>query len=150
MAQLELANGSTEDVLVFAREILLFQAYEIGLLDATLDRWGYEREQAPERSMAWMGMTTSPESMPGMASTGELDALRSGEGPGADALFLRLMQDHHQGGAHMAEFAAENVDDEEVRRLAELMARTQRLEIIELETARQRIGLPSNPAGYGR
>lgn len=59
------------------------------------------------------------------------------------ALFIPLTQGHHQGGVHIAEFAAKNAESEFVRRLAARMARNQRIEINELEGARA----PSEPRG---
>ena len=70
--------------------------------------------------------------MPGMATPAQVAALR--ELPAADAEidFLRLMIAHHEGGVHMAEFAAEAADSTEVRAMADSIARSQREEIAEL------------------
>ena len=143
MATLELANGATPDVQSFAREIVLFQSYEIGLMDAQLQDWGYRREVPPDRAMAWMGHDTDPDAMPGMASAEDLDALRAAEGRDSDALFLTLMQDHHRGGVQMAEAAVDLVRDDDLRDLARRIADVQRAEIQELDAARQRASLPS-------
>jgi uncharacterized protein (DUF305 family) len=83
--------------------------------------------------MAWMGMPTTHEQMPGMASEEGLDALAAANGAAADDLFVDLMVDHHEGGVHMAEFAAEAAGSSEVRRMAESMAHSQQDEIAELQ-----------------
>jgi uncharacterized protein (DUF305 family) len=148
MSWTEINNGTEDGVQVFAREIVYFQAWEIGLMQRTLDDWGYRRENRSDTAMAWMGMALPVESMPGMASPAELDALRDSSGRDTDALFLRLMQDHHRGGVHMAAYAAEHARDPFVRDLAARMARNQRIEVNELEAARQRADLAADPPGY--
>ena len=148
MANIEMANGSTPAAQVFAREILLFQAYEIGLMDRQLDRWGYQRGNPPAQAMTWMGMPVAHDDMPGMASAEEMDRLSDVAGTETDALFIALMKDHHAGGVHMAQYAAEHARDQFVRDLARRMARNQRIEIAELDAARERAGLPRAPTGY--
>jgi uncharacterized protein (DUF305 family) len=111
LANLELANGEEPGVELFAREILLFQSYDIGRMHAQLERWNYRLADRPARAMEWMGMPVQPVDMPGMAIEDEVDALRRAQGRRADALFLRLMQDHHAGGEHMAAYAADHADD---------------------------------------
>jgi uncharacterized protein (DUF305 family) len=142
LANLELSNGSIPDVRSFAREILLFQSYEIGLMDAQLQDWGYRREDPPDTAMAWMGHSTDPDAMLGMATPEQVEALREAEGREADALFLDLMQAHHRGGVQMAAAAEDLVRDDDVRELAARIASVQRTEIEELEAARERHDLP--------
>lgn len=146
MSILERASGTTDGVLVFAQEIERSQSYEIGLMEATLERWGYQREDPPATAMAWMGMGDGrgidPGAMPGMASEAEIDRLESSRGTQADALFIELMKDHHLGGAEMADAAADLASNDVVVELAERLARNQRAEIAELEAARVRYGLP--------
>ena len=148
LAQLELGSGSVPSVNRHAREILQFQAYEIGLMERHLAEWGYRVDERPEQAMAWMGDPVAVAEMPGLATGAELDALANAEGRDRDALFLALMADHHRGGVEMAEHAAEHADDEFVRRLAETVARNQRIEINELEQTREREGLDSSPPGH--
>jgi uncharacterized protein (DUF305 family) len=148
IANAELRGGAEPSVETFAREVLLFQSYEIGLMEQKLAEWGYDRDDRPPTAMAWMGGETPVAAMPGMASERELDALERAEGRDADALFIPLMQDHHRGAVHMAEYAMEHADDPFVRRLAGLIARNQRTEIRELDQTRRRLGLPETPTGY--
>lgn len=158
ISNLELENGGENAVKVFAREILALQSYEIGLMEQQLAEWGYSRDDPPGPAMGWMhmpadpgmmpGMASEPGGMPGMASEDELNRLATARGRDSDALFLSLMQDHHRGGVHMAEYAADNAETEFVRTLAARMARNQRVEIAELDQARGRTGLPADPPGY--
>jgi uncharacterized protein (DUF305 family) len=50
------------------------------------------------------------------------------------------MTDHHRGGIHMAQYAAEHAKDLRVRSLAERMATTQQGEIGDFERAAKRLG----------
>ncbi len=150
MSLIEIGAGVEPGVQTFAREIVLFQSYEIGLMDRQLNDWGYRRENRAPVAMEWMGMSVAPDAMPGLASEAEMGALRDLIGRDVDALFLKLMQDHHAGGVHMASYAAEHATDPFVQELAARMARNQRIEIGELEAARERAGLPAQPEGYGR
>ena len=54
-------------------------------------------------------------------------------GAEADELFVDLMIAHHQGGLHMAEFAAAEAENAEVRSLAPSIVDGQQGEIVELE-----------------
>ena len=145
MSDLELGNGEERAVTAFAREILSFQSYEIGLMDRQLGQWGLPAENPRSHAMEWMGMPVEAGRMPGMASEAQLARLAAARGRDADALFLTLMQDHHRGGVHMAEYAAEHARSKFVRALAEHMARNQRIEIKELEQAGARAGLAVGP-----
>lgn len=155
LADLELVRGTEEGVQVFAREILRFQSFEVGLMRAELADWGFTADVSPQGTMAWMGEDamqsmdgTDGTAMPGLASDDELEALEAAEGRDADALFIRLMQDHHRGGVAMAEAAVEQVDDDEVQALAGRMARNQRIEIAEMESALERLELAPDPPGW--
>lgn len=148
MAMIEITAGTEPGIQVFAREILYFQAYEIGLMERKLGEWGYEREERSETAMEWMDMPLPVDDMPGLASEEEMHVLGDSTGRDVDALFVPLMQDHHRGGVHMAAYAAQNAADPFVRDLAARMARNQRIEVGELEAARDRVGLPANPVGY--
>src|SRR5690606_21542758 len=52
LAKIELANGSDPTALAFAEEVLIFQSYEIGLLDQMLADWGYNRQERSDEAMA--------------------------------------------------------------------------------------------------
>ena len=141
MALLGLDNVEGETVRVFAEEILMWQSYELGLIDSQLADWGYTRGGRPRMAMAWMDMATSPMTMPGMASEAEVAALAAAEGAEADALFLQLMAEHHAGGIHMTRYAATNADSPEVREFAARMARNQAIEVAEFAATADRVGV---------
>jgi len=144
----ELVNGSEPRIEAFAREILFFQGYEIGLMTQQLRSWGHRRDQPPEQAMAWMGHAMPVDEMPGMASEEEQDALADARGRDADALFLALMIDHHAGGVTMAKEAARRAGTGFVRDLAERIARQQQVEINEMAMERDRLGLSASPPGF--
>lgn len=142
MAQLELVNGSDPAALAFAREILIFQSKEIGSMERLLATWDTGRGNPDRQAMAWMGMASPVEQMPGMATEEELDALRDAQGTEADALFFELMARHHVGGIHMAEYAAENAGTSDVRAFAAIVGRNQAIEVNEFAQTVERLGLP--------
>jgi uncharacterized protein (DUF305 family) len=115
----------------FATEIVIFQRYEIGLLEARLTVWGRERAADDRTAMAWMGMGSKVSDMMGMAQPDDLERLKNATGADADREFLTLMRSHHEGGVPMAEYAATQASDFEVLILATRMAKVQRLEVTE-------------------
>lgn len=133
--------GISAAVKHFATEVVVFQRYEIGLLEGRLDVWGMDRGAEDRVAMAWMGMGTTVVDMPGMASADDLLRLRNAVGVEADREFLTLMRAHHKGGVHMAEFAGDNASDAEVAVLATRMATDQKLEVEEY--TRTLNGLPN-------
>jgi uncharacterized protein (DUF305 family) len=148
MSNVELAGGEVADVQAFAREILAFQAYEIGVMEGKLAEWGLEPADRSETAMAWMGEDVPVEQMPGLVAADEMSALLRAEGRAVDTLFVPLMQDHHRGGVHMADYAATEASDPAVRALAARMARNQRIEVGELDSARERASLDPAPPGF--
>lgn len=142
MASLELTNGSDPVVKGFAQEVLTFQSYELGVMERTLAEWGYSRADRSDTAMAWMGMPTSVDRMPGMATEDEIDALADTEGSATDAMFLELMAAHHAGGLHMSQVAGSEAKHDHVRELADRMTRNQSIEINEYAQTAEREGLP--------
>jgi uncharacterized protein (DUF305 family) len=155
MSIAELQTGVEPLARHFAQEIILSQRYEIGIMTAWLQEWGYDRADRPDTAMAWMthgsgshhnmaamsGQAITAETMPGMASADEMDALRASNGRDTDARFLRLMKAHHDGGIPMAEDAAVNAKNRKVRDLASRIAKYQRVEVAEMSQAQQRLAL---------
>lgn len=116
-----------------AASIVQGQSLEVGRMVQLLRSFGEaEARDLEETAMTWMGMVADATSMPGMASEAELDALIAASGEEADELFVGLMTEHHEGGIDMAEYAAERGANDEVRRMAESMASSQRGEIAEM------------------
>ena len=122
----------TEDDAVrgVALDILLTQQQQAGQMYGWLETWGLPQASTVS-AMEWMGMGGMP--MMGLASEEDMDRLRDSEGVEAERLFLELMIAHHAGGIHMAERAAEDATQPQVRALAEAMARGQAAEIRYLE-----------------
>jgi len=145
---LSVLNDPTLPVQVrnIAQEVVIFQRYEIGLLNDALARWN-EPTEGNGTAMKWMGMPVPERAMPGLATDAQMDRLAKAKGRDAAALFLAMMSRHHQGGVHMARYAAEHGKDHIMKELAASMARNQSTEIVEYSQTRQRLGLPV-PSGY--
>jgi uncharacterized protein (DUF305 family) len=143
LSLLVLANGESAALKGFATDTIASQRYEIGLMDARLQDWGHGRGSSSRPAMAWMGHPTAVEEMPGMASAADLAALAAARGGEADALFVRLMVEHHEGGIHMAQHAWRHAERAVVRDLAEVIAKVQRIEIRDLLRTRDALGLPA-------
>jgi len=136
-----LATESATDRTVrdFAREVIIFQRYELGIMDLLLDELGSNRGDPNRRAMTWMGMDSAVSEMDGMATPEQLDELRAATGLEADILFLELMIEHHRGGLHMAEEASRTADNPRVRRLAEQIVRLQSGEVEEYQGVLKRV-----------
>lgn len=111
MANLAQTRGGPA-VATLANAILIDQSQEIGLMRGWLRLWGDPdvdptpmawMTPAPAMSMA-MGRSAG-ESMPGMATPGELTRLSTLTGKRFDVLFLQLMIRHHEGGLEMCQYA---------------------------------------------
>ncbi|PPJ33581.1 DUF305 domain-containing protein [Nocardia nova] len=121
-------------VLRLAQQIDQSQRAEIG----TMLGWLRLANAAPmsDHPMAWMQAdtvaahdhaasgpaTTAPvATMPGTASTAELDRLSTARGRDAEVLFLQLMYRHHQGGIAMARAADQRIASGPVKEQARAM-----------------------------
>lgn len=122
-----------------AREIVTSQSAEIGIFNHILGGW--DEQDPPEPSMAWMGRGMVGHSMPGMATPAQLDALEQLSGAELDDEFSRLMIAHHAGGLAMAEYAAANATNAEIRSRALAIVEGQRSEISEINARRRQLGL---------
>ena len=116
-----------------AGSILVGQQIEIGRMIQMLRDMGRPEAAETDEAMAWMGMATTQDQMPGMATKDELRQLSESSGAAADELFVRLMVAHHEGGMAMAEAAALDVDVGEVRSFARSIITGQREEIAEMQ-----------------
>ena len=116
-----------------AFDIETTQLQQIGRMQGWLGLWGAAADPPSGKHMTWMStadhaaMTSGNgvDTMPGMASSDQLRALRSASGPQLDVLFLQLMLRHHQGGAMMLRYGADNASVPEVRNLAAQMLSSQ-------------------------
>jgi uncharacterized protein (DUF305 family) len=140
MSRIYMRNGDDPVFLSFAREIEFEQIGDIRVMQDALGEW--DETGSPDVAMEWMGMSVPQDRQPGMATPEEMEQLAAASGKELDELFTRLMIDHHNGGIHMAQNAAERAKLASTRRLATAMVKTQSREIDELNHARQDAGLP--------
>jgi len=125
-----------------AEEIIIVQAGESRLMGQWLVDWG-NPDLDLDNAMAWMGMAPVPQTeQPGMASEAEIADLEAAEGEELDDLFSSLMINHHRGGQHMAQYAADHGSEEVVTDLAPAIVTTQRSEVAEMNIRREELGLP--------
>jgi uncharacterized protein (DUF305 family) len=123
-----------------AAEILLEQQLEAGAMVQLLHEYGQPEANESGTGMAWMSMPLPIDQMPGMATPENIAALKAASGRDADILFCKLMIAHHQGGLHMAEYAAGQAKESRVRELATSMMKGQADEIVELQQIQARLG----------
>ena len=124
-----------------AADIEATQTSQIGRMQGWLELWGAAALPVGGH-MRWMtdpaamhGDHDAPmtpgagvATMPGMASTADLNNLRAATGSQLDVLFLQLMLRHHEGGASMLNYAAERAELPQVRNLARQMLSSQTTE----------------------
>jgi uncharacterized protein (DUF305 family) len=124
--------GTTDDIRNLGYDIAASQQWQIGQMQTWLVDW-HLSPTSTNKPMSWMpdGMNAlQPDGrMPGMASDAELNKLKSATGKDFDILFCQLMLRHHLGGIHMAEVAAKDASQPNVREAAEKMRSAQSYEI---------------------
>lgn len=122
-----------------ATTIVFGQSIDIGrMIQLLRDADADEARDESTPAMTWMGMSMTSAQMPGMATDDQIGELASATGPEADELFVQMMSAHHRGGIEMAEFAAGQGEDDEVRAFAEAMLGSQRSDITEMEQQLER------------
>ncbi|GAB2657302.1 DUF305 domain-containing protein [Nocardia goodfellowii] len=138
-----LAADADPAVVQLAGQIADAQRLEIGMMLGWLRLAGVTSTNT--RPMAWMpaghqhhGASTT---MPGMATSADLDALGRARGAEAEVMFLKLMYRHHQGGVAMAQAFDELSTGGPVEQAARDMITTQSQEagIIGLLMAQRRV-----------
>jgi uncharacterized protein (DUF305 family) len=90
--------------------------------------------------------TGAVQRMPGMATTEELNKLRSLSGAELDTYFLQLMLRHHEGGKEMAEYASEHASKGYVRNMASKIVSSQSAEVKQIKDALAARGAKPLPA----
>lgn len=133
-------NGTDPLLLQIAREIVIYQAQEIGVMNTLLSDWDRTAIDSPT-AMAWMHTPVPRDAMPGLATAAQLEQLENARGAELDDLFTRLMIEHHAGGIHMADYAATHAGEDTTRFWARNMADGQRGEISEMNQWRRKHGL---------
>jgi uncharacterized protein (DUF305 family) len=91
--------------------------------------------------MEWMGEPVPLDAQPGMATPQQMDELAAATGDDLDDLFTSLMIEHHQGGIHMAQYAADHGHESAITDLADAIVTTQESEIAEMNLQREALGL---------
>src|SRR4051812_10710754 len=119
---------------VIAREIVFDQGIDIGRMIELLRLFGEHETNESDTAMAWMNEPTPADRMPGMATEADLDKLLAASGKDADKQFADLMIAHHEGGIHMAQYAAAHANVPEVRNIANSIISGQTGEISELRS----------------
>jgi uncharacterized protein (DUF305 family) len=142
MAILAHEKGNDPEVRQVGADISLTQQAQIGMMQTWLREWNLSPTGTRPR-MAWMpegAAEVKDGLMPGMATDAERAQLRAATGKDFDALFLRLMINHHIGGIHMAQAAVREARNSDVRWLAQTMVDSQQREITDLRTLQTRLG----------
>ncbi len=127
MASLVPERSNDPAIVPLAYDIESTQLEQIGRMQGWLSLWDAPA-LPPDKHMTWMsghGHGGGVETMPGMASQQELDALRRASGPEFDVMFLQLMLRHHQGGVPMARAGQQHAEVPQVRNLAGQMLTAQ-------------------------
>jgi uncharacterized protein (DUF305 family) len=141
ISEIYLADQPDGPIAPYAREVIQFQERDIVRMGAQLADIGFEQGLPDRVAMVWMGEPFPVGEMPGMQPEERLDELAAASGVEADQLFFDIMTDHHLGGVHMAEYAADFAATDTVARLAADTAYNQAIEVVEYDTARERLGL---------
>jgi uncharacterized protein (DUF305 family) len=137
-----LEHGTDPLLRQLATEIVNYQNAEIGVMNDHLAQWGQQATEGPD-AMAWMNMKVPRDQMPGLASPAQMQQLAAARGAELDDLFTRMMILHHEGGIHMAQYAAQHAGTETVRTWARAMDDGQRSDIAEMNRWRVQHGLPA-------
>ncbi len=133
MALLVIDRSDSPAIRTLATEIATAQRREGGMLLQFLKDRGADHPDPSREVMAWMGEPTPHDQMPGLATTDQILALTNATGPELDRLFLQLMITHHEGGIHMAQFAMDHAESQDIRDLASRMIVDQKNEINDMQ-----------------
>lgn len=141
MASAVIGADTDQVVQSTAREVVLLQRWEIGVMDAWLEDWDQPRGDPDRTAMEWMGMASSVEAVPGMQPASEVERLSTRSGAELERRFLTMLRSHHQGGIHMSDYAAQNASIDKVAEFAERIARYQFVEANEYTMLLEQLGL---------
>lgn len=150
MATIVSQKTTDDDMRTLTTDMILTQQAQVGQMQGWLAEWGLP-QVGPGPRMEWMGHSLGEgESMPGMASAAEVNALRDLPPDEADELFLRLMISHHAAAVPMAEAVIESSDRTPVTSLASAISTSQEAEIVVMEDMLDEMGAPpveQDPSG---
>jgi uncharacterized protein (DUF305 family) len=133
MADFAIDRAQSPQLRAMARQILVTQAGERGLLQGWLTMWKAPQLPVGE-PMTWMPDHRGKHghAMPGMATTAQLQRLGETAGRSFDREYAVLMTRHHEGGIAMAKAAQQRASLPDVRSLAASMVRQQAEEVAQL------------------
>lgn len=156
MSAIALDRSPDAVVRTLAYDVLTTQQSQVGAMQGWLALW--DRPALPSgASMTWMtdsgsmaghSMDTTdagPMSMPGMASTAELQTLRRMSGEEFDGMYLQLLRRHHRGGIPMAEYGAAKASVPAVSTLAQSIFVTQTAEVDQIDVLMRAHGVDPLP-----
>ena len=141
MGLIAFQQGSDADVRSIGVDIATSQQGDYGMMQGWLRSWELDPTGEQPR-MAWMPdgeEMVNGGLMPGMASTEEMERLRTAQGKELDILFLEMMIKHHIGGIHMVDGLLEQSDHELVTEAAQRMKNTQQKDLTNLQRALERL-----------
>lgn len=127
MADLALAQASSQQVKDLATRIKAAQGPEITKMKGWLSSWG---EKAMDHDMG--GMKSGMAGMQGMVDDAGMQTLRGASGAPFDRLFLQDMTGHHQGAVAMAKVELDKGKFPDAKALATKITATQEREISEM------------------
>ncbi len=133
MSLIYVAKSNTNATLhTIAKEVAFGQAVDIGRMIQLLRDNGKSEANESGTAMTWMDHPVPLDRMPGLATEKDLESLISSSGSEADRVYATLMIAHHEGGVHMADYAAAHAALGEVRDMAAATSKSQQGEIDEL------------------
>ena len=142
MAMFAYTNSADSELRIIGYDMALTQQNQIGTMQTWLRTWRLQPTGSQAR-MAWMPgevHLNADGTMPGMASTAQLDQLRAATGTAFDVLFCQLMLRHHLGGIHMADAVLQLSHDPQVVDLATAIKRNQQGEVTLLQDKLNHLG----------
>ena len=129
----------------FAREVVIYQRWEIGVMDTLLAGWGDGRGDVSRTGDGVDGHAVPARSDARHAvARGASSSCTMLTGKDLDKAFFTMMRDHHLGGVHMALYAAQHANTKQVRELAARIAQYQQVEANEYTQALKRLGLENS------
>lgn len=134
MALIYISKPGTNPIFhLISKEIAFGQAVDIGRMIQLLRQYGKPEANQSGIGMAWMREPVPLDRMPGLSTDTDLESLIAAKGTDADTVFATLMIAHHQGGIHMADYAATHANTSEVKAMAKSNSSSQTGEIAELK-----------------
>jgi uncharacterized protein (DUF305 family) len=137
MADLALANTSSDQVKALAAQIKAAQDPEITQMRGWLSGWGAPQQMdgatASDGSMDHSGMDMGGMSSDGMMSAEDMANLAAARGDDFDRMWLAMMIAHHQGALTMATQVLTTTSDAEVKQLAQAVVTGQTDEITTMQ-----------------